>query len=80
MADYIFEERFKEAMNKQGMKQVDLLRIAEQQGIKLGKSQISQYVSGKSVPRKNIGQFLAGVLQVDCKWLYGMESEEKNES
>ena len=80
MADYIFAERFKEAMNKQGMKQVDLLRIAEQQGIKLGKSQISQYVSGKSVPRKNIGQFLAGVLQVDCKWLYGMESEEKNES
>ncbi|HAU84520.1 MAG TPA: aspartate aminotransferase [Lachnospiraceae bacterium] len=64
-------------MNKQGMKQVDLLRVAESQGVKLGKSQISQYVSGKAVPRENIGQFLAETLKVDARWLYG-KAEENN--
>ena len=54
MADNIFAERFKDAMSRQGMKQVDLIRAAEKQGVKLGKSQISQYVSGKSIPRENM--------------------------
>ncbi len=75
MAGNIFAQRFKEAMNRQGMKQVDLLRAADAQGVKLGKSQISQYVSGKSVPRENIGGFLAKVLNVDMQWLYGKEPE-----
>lgn len=73
MGENLFSNRFKEAMNKQGMKQVDLLRAAESQGVKLGKSQISQYVSGKAVPRENIGRFLAETLKVDINWLYGKE-------
>ena len=77
MGENLFADRFKEAMNKQGMKQVDLLRVAESQGVKLGKSQISQYVSGKAVPRENIGQFLAETLKVDARWLYG-KAEESN--
>lgn len=80
MADNIFAQRFKEAMNRQGMKQVDLLRAADMQGVKLGKSQISQYVSGKSVPRENIGRFLAQVLNVDVPWLYGRELETQKEN
>lgn len=75
MTDHIFAQRFKEAMNRQGMKQVDLLRAADAQGVKLGKSQISQYVSGKSVPRENIGRFLAAALHVDIQWLYGKKAE-----
>lgn len=71
MADNQFAKRFREAMNRQGMKQVDLLQAANKSGVKLGKSQISQYVSGKSVPRDNIGAFLAECLQVDKDWLYG---------
>ncbi len=75
MADKIFAERLKEAMNRQGVKQVDLLRAAADQEVKLGKSQISQYVSGKAVPRENIGHFLAEILKVDSQWLYGINSE-----
>ena len=79
MGQNLFAERFKEAMNKQGMKQVDLLRVAASEGVKLGKSQISQYVSGKAVPRENIGLFLAETLKVDVRWLYGKE-EASNQS
>lgn len=77
MAESIFSERFKQAMKNQNMKQVDLLRAAQADGVKLGKSQISQYVSGKAVPRENIGNFLAKVLQVDVLWLYGKNSESE---
>lgn len=77
MADNVFARRFKEAMLLRGMKQVDVLRAATNQNIKLGKSQISQYVSGKSVPRENIGQFLAKILEVDANWLYGREEKSQ---
>ena len=60
----IFAERLHMAMREQNVKQVDLLRAAEKAGVKLGKSQVSQYVSGKAVPRKNIAAFLAEALQV----------------
>lgn len=75
MADSVFSNRLKEAMNKKGMKQVDLLKAANKQGVKLGKSQISQYVSGKAIPRENIGNFLANTLNVSEQWLYGKNSK-----
>jgi alanine-synthesizing transaminase len=64
-----FADRLKAAMNKQGLKQVDLVRLAQQKGIKLGKSHVSQYVSGKTIPRTDILHFLADALQVDPDWL-----------
>ena len=76
MAETVFAERFLEAMKKNGMKQVDLLKAAENAGIKLGKSQISQYVNGKAVPRENIAQFLAKTLQVEKDWLYGKDEKK----
>ena len=76
MAETVFAERFLEAMKKNGMKQVDLLKAAESAGIKLGKSQISQYVNGKAVPRENIAQFLAKTLQVEKNWLYGKDEKK----
>lgn len=76
MESVTFAERLKEAMSNKGMKQVDLLRLAEAKEIKLGKSQVSQYVSGKAVPRENIGTFLANVLDVDMEWLYGKKQKE----
>ena len=85
MEESLFAERLVNSMKNKKMKQVDLLNFAAAQGIKLGKSQMSQYVSGKAVPRKNIGQFLARALDVDIKWLYGediltttMEVQNKN--
>ena len=64
-----FADRLKTAMNEQGLKQVDLVRLAQQKGIKLGKSHVSQYVSGKTIPRTDILHFLADALQVDPDWL-----------
>ncbi len=64
-----FSERLTASMREQNLKQVDFLRKADRAGVKLGKSQMSQYVSGKAVPRKNIALFLAGVLNVDTQWL-----------
>lgn len=79
MESVTFAERLKEAMSNKGMKQVDLLRLAAAQEIKLGKSQVSQYVSGKAVPRENIGTFLADVLDVDMEWLYGKDKANGNQ-
>lgn len=72
MANYpIFADRLKQAMALRGKKQVDLIRAADDQGIKLGRSYVSQYVSGKTVPRADMMRFLAQALQVDVAWLRG---------
>ena len=79
MARESFAERLKKAMNERGIKQVDLIRYAQEQGVKLGKSHISQYVSGKTVPRADMVYFLAGALQVDPDWLNGITPEQETE-
>lgn len=71
MESSIFAQRFNMLLKQKNIKQVDLLRMAGESGVKLGKSQISQYVSGKTVPRKEVLAFLAGVLEVDPEWLKG---------
>ena len=48
---FTFADRLKSAMEQKHMKQVDLIHAAETAGVKVGKSHISQYVSGKTVPR-----------------------------
>jgi alanine-synthesizing transaminase len=73
MDDRVFSERLREAMQKLGLKQVDMLRIAEKQGVKLGKGQMSQYVSGKTIPRNDIMGFLERTLQVEPGYLLGRE-------
>ena len=70
----VFSERLKAAMKKQNLKQIDLVRAAQAQGIKLGKSHVSQYVSGKTVPRTDILLFLAKTLQVEEEWLIGVSN------
>ena len=47
MSQESFALRLSSAMARQGMKQVDLIRAAAACGVKLGKSHISQYVSGR---------------------------------
>lgn len=69
MAEETFSKRLKTAMEKQGKKQIDLIRMAQERGIKLGKSHMSQYISGKNIPRADILYFLADVLAVDEDWL-----------
>lgn len=74
MATEHFHIRLKEAMQRKGLKQIDVLRAAQVQNIKLGKSHMSQYVSGKSIPRDNILNFLAAFLDVTPQWLRGEEA------
>ncbi len=64
-----FGERLKETMAHKGIKQVDLINQADTLGFKLGKSQVSQYVSGKTIPRKDTLSVLAQILGVDPLWL-----------
>ena len=66
-----FADRLRAAMEKQNMKQVDLVRAAASAGVKLGKSHVSQYVSGKTIPRTDILNFLAQTLHTDSEWLLG---------
>lgn len=73
VANTIFSDRLARALEQRDMRQSDLIRIAAQQGIKLGKSQVSQYVSGKTMPRADVVRDIASVLGVDQEWLAGQE-------
>ena len=64
-----FSARLIEAMSRAGMKQADVIHAASKYGGRLGKSQVSQYVSGKTVPRRNVMALLAQVLGVREVWL-----------
>ena len=69
MAQALFADRLRQAMAEKGLKQADLVHAASERGEKLGKSQVSQYVSGKVVPRANVVCLLAELLGVDADWL-----------
>ena len=67
MSNIMFADRLKQSMKDKNLKQIELLRAAEEKGLKIGKSHISQYVSGKTIPRDNILNVLADILEVDAK-------------
>ncbi|TPF86620.1 aminotransferase [Bifidobacterium sp. UTCIF-37] len=71
MTTTVFADRLRNAMIDRGMKQIDLVHAAERSGVKMGKSHISQYVAGKTMPREDVLDFLAGELKVDANWLKG---------
>ncbi len=66
-----FSTRLKQAMSEAGMNQADVIHTAAQHDKKLGKSQVSQYVSGKTTPRRDVMELLARILDVDAAWLSG---------
>lgn len=68
-----FSNRLNVAMAFRNVKQIDFVHAAEKFNIKLGKSHMSQYVSGKTVPRADIAHFLAAFLQVNEDWLMGKD-------
>lgn len=70
-----FAQRLKASMAAQGLKQIDIIRAAKDRGEKIGKSHISQYVSGKTIPRAATMNLLANILQVDALWLAGEQAE-----
>lgn len=78
----IFAERLRQAMDDKQMKQVDVIRKAQEleikSGVKIGKSHMSQYLSGKTEPRSEILQTLASILGVSMGWLLGEDEQEEH--
>ena len=72
----VFSERLRALMARRGLKQTDMIRAAAELGGRLGKSQVSQYVSGKTVPRRDMVRLLAQILEVDAAWLIGAGEED----
>ena len=59
-----FADELKKAMKTHGYKQIDVIELAAKNGHKLGKSQLSQYLSGKTEPRKDVRNMLAEILGI----------------
>lgn len=70
-------ERLKELMNKHGYRQVDILEkckpYCEKYNIKLGRNDLSQYVSGRVEPKQDKLTVLALALNVSEAWLMGFD-------
>ncbi len=69
-----FAERLAQAMKRCGYKQVDLIKAAEAAGKKIGKSQLSQYASGKTLPRHDMLETLGELLGTTADWLLGIDN------
>ena len=69
MAQETFSDRLRQTMSDRDVRQSDVIRASEMLGKKLGKSQMSQYVSGKTIPRRDVAELLARILEVDVTWL-----------
>ena len=80
MSQNLFSDRLAEAMEKSGLRQSDLIRIAAEQDHKLGKSQLSQYLSGKVTPRAQAVVILAQALGVSEEWLAEGEAASQPEA
>lgn len=77
-------ERLKQIMSERNLKQVDILNLSlplcEKWNVKMNKSDISQYVSGKVEPSQEKLVVLGKALNVTEAWLMGFDvpSERKD--
>ena len=77
-------ERLRQLMSERNLRQVDILNLSQKYqkelGIKMGKSALSQYISGKSVPDQNKLVLLGRTLNVSETWLMGYDvPKERND-
>lgn len=72
-----FSKRLKQALNTSGMKQVDVINksklLYDETGVKVSKTDLSQYVNGKTEPGQKKLYVLAKVLDVSEAWLLGYD-------
>lgn len=70
-------DRLKQIMLERGIKQADIVRLcqpyANRYKTKIGRNDISQYISGKYVPGQNKLFVLAKALRVNEAWLMGCD-------
>ena len=76
-------QRLAQIMDDRNLRQVDILKQSEkfqkELGIKLGKSALSQYVSGKSIPDQDKLILLSKTLGVSEAWLMGYDTNESTD-
>jgi len=69
--------RLRQLMEQRGLKQIDILRLVlphcEAAGIRMNRSDISQYVSGKVEPSREKLALLCRALGVEEPWLMGYD-------
>lgn len=77
MKQFTTAERLKQLMDTRGLKQADIIRAVEpyckKYNIKLGKSILSQYVSGRTEPGQDKLTILGLALNVSEAWLMGYD-------
>ena len=76
-------DRLRYLMKNRGLKQVDIVSLCQpycaQYGVKMNKSDISQYLSGKAEPSQDKLIVLGMALGVQESWLMGFDvPEERN--
>lgn len=74
-------ERLRIIMEERQLKQTDILElckpISDKTGVKMSKSTLSQYLSGRNLPKQDKLTLLAQALNVDESWLMGYDSLKK---
>lgn len=77
------QQRLKEMMSKKSLRQVDIINMAQphchKYGIKLTKTDLTQYLSGKTEPNQRKLFVLASTLDVSEAWLMGYDVPVKKE-
>jgi len=72
--------RLQRIMNERSLRQIDILYLCEpyckKYGVKLGKTDLSQYISGKVTPGQDKLSILAMALNVSEVWLMGYDLPE----
>lgn len=70
-------ERLKQLMQERGLRQIDILKLTERHcktyGVKMNKSDLSQYCSGKVEPNQDKLFILSEALNVNISWLMGYD-------
>lgn len=74
-------DRLKEIMAKNGLRQIDILNKAipfcKKYNVKLGRNDLSQYISGKVEPSQKKLTVLAEALEVNEAWLMGYDTDKE---
>lgn len=83
MKKFTTAQRLEQVMKSRNMRQVDILNAAEpyckKYGVKLGKNDMSQYVSGKVVPGQDKLTILGLALNLSEAWLMGYDVPSERE-
>lgn len=77
MRPYNTSQRLQQLISERNLKQVDILRMAapycERYNVKLTKSALNHYISGKAAPRQDKLSILSYALGVSEAWLMGFD-------